>query len=83
MPLYRLLRERVFEPDVIAVMADAYERAITTLGLKGRDDAATRLVAETVIQLVETGVRDKNELYRRTLIAFAPRPPPSDKSNAA
>lgn len=64
-------------------MTDAYERAITSLGLRGRDDAATRLVAETIIEIVESGVRDRDELYRRILLAFAPKPPSHGKGQAA
>ena len=70
MSIERLLQQRVFDPEMIEVMTQAYERARATLGLTSRSDAATLLLAETVISVVESGVRDPEQLYQRTLVAL-------------
>jgi hypothetical protein len=73
MPIERLLQQGVFEPETLAIMTAAYERALTTLGLTSRTDPATTLLAQTVIAVVESGVRDPDEVYRATLHAFKGR----------
>jgi hypothetical protein len=70
MPLYKLLQQRVFDPELISVMAEAYERTRLTLGLADRSDKLTHLLAEKIILEAESGVRDSTELYRRTLAHF-------------
>src|SRR5256885_218510 len=48
MPLYKLLQQRVFDPELISVMAEAYERTRLTLGLADRSDKLTHLLAEKI-----------------------------------
>src|SRR5689334_15925562 len=67
MAIARLLRERVFEPEMVEAMTDAYERARATLGLTSRTDQMTILLARTVITVVESGVRDAERIYQLTL----------------
>ncbi len=70
MTIERLLQERVFEPEIIAPMTGAYERARLALGLTSRSDAATTLLAQTVIAVVESGVRDAEGIFRHTMLAL-------------
>ncbi len=51
-------------------MSDVVLRARERLGLADRTDAATELVAERVIWLVQTGVFDPAVLLKRTLEEF-------------
>lgn len=66
----QLLQERVFDPDILVVMAQVYDRTRQTLGLASRCDPATELLAQTVIEVVERGTRDPEQAYRRTLAAL-------------
>ena len=70
MSIERLLQERVFDPEIIEVMIGAYERARGALGLTNRTDPATELLAQTVIGVVEGGVRDAEQVFAQTLAAF-------------
>jgi hypothetical protein len=55
-PIRPYLAGRAFEPEVVAEMGIALERACGAMGLRYADDHVTRLVAQKVIQLVERGV---------------------------
>lgn len=70
MPLYRLLQERVFEPEIIAAMTSAYDRALASLGLKGGTDPVTLHVAQETIAIVERGVRDRDDIYNALMQRF-------------
>jgi hypothetical protein len=70
MPLYRLLQERVFEPETITALREAYERALGSLGLKERTDPATLRVAQEAIAIVEGGVRDSTAIYAALMHRF-------------
>jgi hypothetical protein len=51
-------------------MSAALESVCEALSLKVIDDAATRLVAEKIIQLAQCGVRDATTLTAMTLKEF-------------
>jgi hypothetical protein len=70
MTIERLLQERVFDPEIIELMTGAYERARLALGLTSRSDAATALLAETVLAVVERGVRDAEQIFQHTMRAL-------------
>ncbi len=70
MSIERLLQERVFEPEIISAMSGAYERALRALGLADRTDPVTELLAQTVLSIVETGVRDIERIYDLTMAAL-------------
>ena len=54
---------RAFDPETISVMSVAFESACEGLGLHAAcDDPATRLVAGKVIELVQRGVHDPEQL---------------------
>jgi hypothetical protein len=70
MSIERLLQERVFDPEIIAVMSEAYGRALRMLGLRERTDPFTEMLAQTVIAIVEGGVRDAERIYEMTMAAL-------------
>jgi hypothetical protein len=70
MPIRSFLSGQPFDPETIASMSLALERVCKGLGLKNIDDAATRLVAEKIIELAQRGVRDPNALASMTLKEF-------------
>jgi hypothetical protein len=51
-------------------MSAAFVRACEALRLELRDDPATRLVARTIIELAERGLRDAETLLDMTLREF-------------
>ena len=49
MPIRPFLADQAFDPELITAMSLALQRACDALRLKLIDDAATRLVAEKII----------------------------------
>jgi hypothetical protein len=70
MPIRPFLSGRAFEPEAIEEMSLALERVCHTLGLKVIDDAATRLVAEKIIELSQHGMRGVATLHAMTVKEF-------------
>jgi hypothetical protein len=70
-PIYRLLEREVFEPEDVALMSVVFEELLETLGLADRrDNPVATLVAQKVIALAQTGVRDPIRLKQLTLESF-------------
>jgi hypothetical protein len=69
-PITPYLAHQAFEPEVIETMSAAFVAACEALHLKVGDDAATRFVAEKVIELAQRGVRDPIMLRTMTLKEF-------------
>ena len=70
MPLRTLIAGRSFDTDTVAAMTEAYERALATFGIKDRSDPLTRLIAETIVAIVDGGIRSRSEIYERTVATF-------------
>ncbi len=70
MPIYRLLEREAFAPEDVALMGNVFEDLLQTLGLVDREDPVATLVAQKVIELAQTGVREPIQLKRLTLEAF-------------
>ena len=70
MPIHRLLQDKAFQPEAVAVMGEVFDDAIRTLGLVNRADSLTELVAKKVIELAQEGVSDRGRLKALTLKAF-------------
>ena len=70
MPLQALITDRSFDDETIARIDAAYQCALVTLGIKDRTDPVTRLIAETLLSIVDGGVRDERLLCERTVAAF-------------
>ena len=64
------LQSRVFEPEAVAAMGIAFEKACRTLGLVHTHDAATEIVAKVIIELAERGESDPERLYQGALTHF-------------
>jgi hypothetical protein len=64
-----------FDPEAIRAMSLALEGACADLGLKMRDDPATRLVAKQVIELAQQGILEAKKLRALTLAEFRARRP--------
>jgi hypothetical protein len=79
MAIYRIFRERVFEPETVICMAKAYEGALVALQLSDRHDPLTEIVAKKIVEIAETGERDHARIRDRALEELrgngAPRAP--------
>ncbi len=70
MPIYRMIRDGVFEPEAIERMAAAYEHALRVLQLTDRTDPITEALARKIIEIAEVGERDPDRLCQRALAAL-------------
>jgi hypothetical protein len=75
MPLTRFLGDTAFGPDEIATMVAAYEATLLALNLINRADAATEMVARTIVELAKHGERDPIRLRERAVEALSTQPP--------
>jgi hypothetical protein len=69
-PIYRLLQNSAFQPEMIEVMTGAFEDACDKLGLANRTDALRDLVARKIIEVAQTGERDRGRIAARTIEAI-------------
>jgi hypothetical protein len=69
-PIYRLLEREAFAPEDVAPMGNVFDDLLQTLGLVDREASVATLVAQKVIELAQTGVRDPILLKQLTLEAF-------------
>jgi hypothetical protein len=70
LPIRPFLAGQAFQPELIAQMSTAFVRICEALRLEPIDDAATRLVAKTIIGLAERGVKDAETLFELTRQEF-------------
>ena len=70
MPIRPFLAGHAFDTETISKMSLALEKVCAALSLKLVDDAATRLVAEKIIELAQRGVHDVTNLVTMTLQEF-------------
>jgi hypothetical protein len=70
MPIRPFLAGQAFEPEAIREMSLSLETVCAKLALPLNDDPATRLVASTIIELAQRGVKDAATLSAMTLKEF-------------
>ena len=70
MPIRPFLSGQAFDPDTIREMSLALESVCQELGLKVIDDAATRLIAEKIIELSQHGVHGVATLHAMAVNEF-------------
>lgn len=70
MTVYRLYKNKPFEPEALAMMTNAYAEICRELGLRDQDDREVDTVAKTVIEYAQRGVRDAAHLRERVLQAL-------------
>jgi hypothetical protein len=62
MAIYRLLQNLPMGPEQIRVLEAAYEQTLHNLCLKDRNDPLTEMIAKTIIEIAQTGVRDSAQI---------------------
>lgn len=70
MPIRPYLAGQAFSPELITEMSAALEAVCKALHLDQVDDRRTRLVASTIIQAAQRGIRDSAGLIAATLKEF-------------
>ena len=73
MAIYRLIANGSFDPEVIVAMTAAYEKALSDLQLRGRNDPFTELIARAIVNVTATGERDPEQIKNRALNALGVR----------
>jgi hypothetical protein len=59
-----------FDPEQVRVMGQAYDKALQALHDRGQPDIVMEVLAKRVIAIVETGLRDPDQICARALEAF-------------
>jgi hypothetical protein len=67
MAIYRLLQHSAFMPEDIQPIATAYEDCLRILKLTNRSDPLTEIIAKTIFEVAQTGVRDPIQLRELAL----------------
>jgi hypothetical protein len=70
MAVYRLFRNKAFEPEAIATMTSAYADVCRELGVQDRDQLQADAVAKKIIEFAQRGERDPVRLRQSVLQAF-------------
>ena len=73
-PITPFLRGQAFDPETVEAMAKAFVTTCAALGLSNRDDAMTNLVAETIIELAQRGIKNPTTLHMTTIKEFKSDP---------
>ena len=63
----RLFKDRAFESDQCQAMGIAFDGILQELRLKDRDDPLCEMIAKTIIELGQQGVREPSQLQERAL----------------
>jgi len=67
MAIYRLFRNKPFEPETLSALTGAYADVCRTLGLRDDQRPETDAVAKKVIEFAQRGVSDRIRLRERVL----------------
>lgn len=72
MAIYRLLENVPLGPEEIQRLTDAYERTLSALCIRDRNDPLTEFIARKIFELGQTGLKDPSKflLARRGTQAF-------------
>jgi hypothetical protein len=60
-----------FKPEDVAVLTQAFERALSELGVRDRKDPAATALAKLVIHLAKEGERDPSRLCERAVMLMS------------
>jgi len=74
MAVYRLFKNKAFEPEAITMMTSAYEGVCQALGLNDSDQLQADVVAKKVIEFAQRGERDPARLRDCVLEALQSEP---------
>lgn len=72
-PIRPFLEGEFFEPELIETMSQALADACQTLGLRDKEDAAVRLLAQRIIDEARAGIHDRELLKAAALKGLGER----------
>ena len=64
MSIYQIIQNTPLEPQDLQRIITAYEQTLFVLGLKDRDDSLTRIVAQKIFEVGQTGIEDPAEISK-------------------
>jgi hypothetical protein len=64
MPIRRLLAGSKLGTDEIEILTQAFDKALRLLSLVDRNDPLTEMIAEKIIQIGATNIRDPSEIAK-------------------
>ncbi|SRR5579871_6207464 len=70
MTIHNLFKSTPFGPEEIEILVAAYEETLRALGLVQRGDALTEMVAQKIIAIAQTGVRDASLIAKCAIRDF-------------
>jgi hypothetical protein len=70
MAIYRLLQGQAFDPEAVECLTAAYEAALKLLRISNTDDPITETIAQRIIEIAQTGVRDPAKLCAAAFKGF-------------
>lgn len=62
-----LFQEAVFEPETVAILAEAYEKARKSLHDKGQPEIVQEIIAKRIVAAARLGERDPDKLCEAAL----------------
>ncbi len=70
MPITPFLKNQAFDPEMVAAMSAAFQKACLRLGLSRTADRSAEGVAAAVIRVANTGESDPDRMCRLALMEF-------------
>ena len=64
MSIYKIIQNTPLEPDDLQRLVTAYKQTLLVLGLKERDDPLTRIVAQKIFEVGQTGIEDPADISK-------------------
>src|SRR5580692_4694268 len=61
-PIYRLLQEQAFGPEILDAVTTAFEDILRVLRLTDRNDPLATLIAKRIIEVAQMGERNPNRI---------------------
>jgi hypothetical protein len=62
--IYQIIQNTPLEPQDLQRIITAHEQTLLVTGLKDRDDLLTRIVAEKIFEVGQTGIEDPAEISK-------------------
>ena len=70
MTIHRILQNMPLAPEDISRLVAAYEATLQAFELTSRSDPLTEIVAQKIIEIGQTGVRDPLQISKLAIIAL-------------
>jgi hypothetical protein len=65
--IYRLLQNVPLGPEEIGRLTDAYERTLSALSVKDRNDPLTEFIAKKIFEIGQNGLSDPKQISARAI----------------